>query len=300
MESIEIYNMPFGKLKKYCKGDAVCKGVIANGNYKCKFSNDEYNIYMGYALSNIDKTYRAVQMKKGLYLGHNMGNPCDLHIDRNNIFLYMKDSANYEKVFWGFAIKYIFTMAALEKNVLHIKGLLLKDHREKLYLLLGKGQSGKTTLGIELEKKGYKVVSNTHCFVKGEYVWGINSWIRLRSGVSQKYLIPSDTDEVLDGKIEKCYVVDWNNQGEFKIDTSISDLEKYLYIRNFVAAIGNYDLKEEVWDYTSQNRNIKEKINLFCKEDEMIKSFMANTIQFIDIDSRNENCLNKFIEILER
>ena len=155
-------------------------------------------------------------------------------------------------------------------------------------------------MGRELEKKGYKVVSNTHCFVKGEYVWGINSWIRLRSGISQKYLIPSDTDEVLDGKIEKCYVVDWNNQGEFKIDTSISDLEKYLYIRNFVAAIGNYDLKEEVWDYTSQNRNIKEKINLFCKEDEMIKSFMANTIQFIDIDSRNENCLNKFIEILER
>ena len=40
MESIEIFNMPFGKLKKYCKGDAVCKGVIANGNYKCKFSND--------------------------------------------------------------------------------------------------------------------------------------------------------------------------------------------------------------------------------------------------------------------
>lgn len=38
MESIEIFNMPFGKLKKYCKGDAVCKGVIANGNYKCKFS----------------------------------------------------------------------------------------------------------------------------------------------------------------------------------------------------------------------------------------------------------------------
>ena len=72
-------------------------------------------------------------------------------------------------------------------------------------------------MGRELEKKGYKVVSNTHCFVKGEYVWGINSWIRLRSGISQKYLIPSDTDEVLDGKIEKCYVVDWNNQGEFKI-----------------------------------------------------------------------------------
>ena len=32
MESIEIFNMPFGKLKKYCKGDAVCKGVITNVN----------------------------------------------------------------------------------------------------------------------------------------------------------------------------------------------------------------------------------------------------------------------------
>lgn len=299
MKNIEILNMPFGRLKIHRKKSELCRNVLADADYKSKFSDCEYNVYIGYDFDNVDKTYRAVQMQKGLYLGHNIGKPCKLHIEKNNLYLYMNESKDYEKVFWSFAIKYILTAVGLEKEVLHIKGLLLRSPKGKMYLLLGKGQSGKTTLGKELEKKGYKIVSNTHCFVKGNYVWGINSWVRVRNTDGQEYVIPEKCNLFLDGEIEKSYVIDWNNQAQIKRYDNINMEEKYLYLKNFVAAICNYDLKEEVWDYMSQDEQLKGQIGCFHKEDVLVREFASHSIEFISIDAKNEECLNEFIDMME-
>lgn len=299
MENVEIINMPFGRLIIHRKESHLCRDVIADGNYRYKFSEQEYNVYLGYDFENVDKTYRAMQMQKGIYLGHNVGGSCKLHIESNNLYLYMNESQNYEKVFWSFAVKYILTAVGLKEDVLHIKGLLLRNPDGKMVLLLGKGQSGKTTLGRILEIRGYKIVSNTHCFVKGNYVWGINSWIRVRNAEGQEYIIPKNNDYFIDGEIKKCYIIDWNNRGWIKQYDNICDEEKYFYIKNFVAAICNYDLKEEVWDYMSENDQLKTRIDCFLREDVLIKEFAKRSIEFVSIDSKSKACINKFISMME-
>jgi hypothetical protein len=298
MQNIEVINMPFGSLKIYRKDCNLCTGVIASGMYNCTFSKREYNVYIGYDFDNIDNTYRAVQMQKGVYLGHNIGEPCKLHIDNNKLYLYCHKSKEYEKIFWSFVLKYILTVISLEEGVLHIKGLLLKAPEGKLFLMLGKGKSGKTTLGKMLEKYGYQVISNTHCLVKGNYIWGVNSWVRIRNAQNQDYIRPKRICFPLDGEIEKCYIIDWNAQGLIKQYDNINMEEKYIYIKNFVAAICNYDLKEEIWDYMARNDQVKERLAFFYKEDLLVKEFVKRDIEIISLDARDEKCLNKFIHMM--
>ena len=298
----ETLCLPFGILNIYRNSPDICRGVLANGIYKSLFSSRVYNVYMGYNFASVDETYRAQQMKKGIYLGHNIGSPCKLHIDRNNIFVYMEEKDGYEKVFWSFVLKYILTDAGLKASVLHLKGMLLQGPKGDLIILLGKGQSGKTTLGMRLKKYGYNVVSNTHCMVKKNYVWGINSWVRIRNNKSQTYISACNNCNIeLDGYISRCYVVFPNYEGILKKYESIDDKEKYLYIKNFSAAISNYDLKEEVWDYMVSNEanDIKNRIYNFKLEEILVKEFCNLNIDFVSIDSNSEKCLDEFRCMIE-
>lgn len=295
----EKMEMPFGELNVFRKDKSLCTGVIAEGRYCKKFARRKYNVHVGYDIERVDDSYRATQMMKGIYLGHNVGSPCKIKIQKNDMYLYMDEVKDYEKAFWSFAIKYILTIMGLQENVLHIKGLLLRSQKGKLILLLGKGQSGKTTLGMLLEQYGYKIISNTHCFVKNGYVWGINSWIRIRNNSGQTYARAEKNDMVMDGMLDKCYVVDWNGRGKLEICDNLKNEEKYFYIKNFVAATNNYDLKEEVWDYMSPANNVKEKLRYFKREDSLVRDFVRRGIDFVTIDAKNENCLLEFVSMLE-
>lgn len=102
----------------------------------------------------------------------------------------------------------------------------------------------------------------------------------------------------MDGEIEKCYIIDWNAQGLIKQYDNINMEEKYIYIKNFVAAICNYDLKEEIWDYMARNDQVKERLAFFYKEDLLVKEFVKRDIEIISLDARDEKCLNKFIHMM--
>lgn len=292
-ESIE---MPFGKINLYRKRNDICKGVLLSGNYNKKFSDKVYNIYMGFKIEDADSTYRGNQMSRGIYLGHNLGSSCKMNIKDNNIYINVEKDEDYSKVFWSFILKYILTKASLDENVLHIKGSLIRGLNGELILLLGKGGSGKTTLGKMLQEFGYRIISNTHCLVKDDYIWGINSWTRIRNDKGQKYIEPPKNICKMDGKIKKCFIVNCNNVGTFNL-TKVDEKYLYYYIRNFVSAINNYDLKEEVWDYMSEN-NISRKMDLFEVEDDLIKTFIRQKILLLSNDTLNNECLEKLLKVL--
>lgn len=66
-----------------------------------------------------------------------------------------------------------------------------------------------------------------------------------------------------------------------------------------MAATNNYDLKEEVWDYMSPANNVKEKLRYFKREDSLVRDFVRRGIDFVTIDTKNENCLLEFVSMLE-
>ncbi len=289
-----IINLPFGTITVYSKNKELCGGVLNSGRYNTFFSEVNYNVYLGWDFENVDTTYRATQMKKGIYLGHNVGEPCKLHICQNDIHIYTENEQLYDKIFWSFVVKYIFTKACLDNDILHLKATLLRDIRDGMcVVLLGKGGSGKTTLADKLCERNFELLSNTHCMVKDDYIWGVNSWVRRRKNSIEKYELEKK-DFILDGVIKKCIMVEGNSENnKLHIETLTID-EKYYYLKNFSAAISNYDLKEEVCDYMAENNTMI--VEYLKKEDELVKRFSEREILWIKLDSFEKECIEQLID----
>lgn len=290
--------LPFGSLILVTKGQVHRSKVIGDAVYKTSFSEDTYCVNMGWEITE-DSSYRATQMKKGIYLGHNLGAPCKLHIYENNINLYLENTQMYGNVLWSFALKYIFTKACLDHDILHLKAAMVRDVKDKkIVLILGKGGSGKTTLADNLCKNGYERISNTHCMidVKRNYAWGINSWIRRRTlGEDQFYL--DEPDWFLDGFVKKIIIAEGTNNTDLLSINKLTYCEKYYFIKFFSAAICNYDLKEEVFDYMADTT--EKAFSYLKREDDLVKKLANTEISRVRLDSYNDVCLTQLIAYLK-
>lgn len=89
------YDMPFGMIKIHSNDITIINvigSVVNPATYINKFANVEYNVFLKDSLTfKADDTYRAMQMKKGIYLGHNIGTNCELCIGERNIYLYVQN-----------------------------------------------------------------------------------------------------------------------------------------------------------------------------------------------------------------
>lgn len=293
------FEMPFGTLNIISSEKSYILDVsqiFSENNYIRKFAEEVCNIYLMPQEFLIDSSYRANQMQKGIYLGHNIGGPCYLKILNNDIYLYCKIPEDYKKVIWNFVLKYIFTKISLDYNVLHMKGLVLSKYDNNKVILFGKGSSGKTTFGKELERFDYKIVSNTHCFVKDDYVWGVNTWIREREINGKECYTHSVFSQKLfeDGKILCSFIINFNKNEILEINNSDSYIRYYL--KYFSCAINNYDLKEEVWDYFSSKNDKFLSMEYFIKEDKLLENFLArNKIKYLSLDCRNKKVMKEFL-----
>ncbi len=295
---IKSYDMPFGCLNIYSKTKDIVQGVLKPTNYIKKFSQDEYNVYLENEFNDFDNTYRSKQMRKGIYLGHNIGLPCNIKISDKNIYVYSDEFSkeDYKKVFWNFIIKFILTEASIKKHAIHFKGTLIKSPNGKLIVLLGRGGSGKTTIANELINYNYKLLSNTHCIYKEGYIWGIDSWLRIRNHDStEHYLLNPFQNNTIEGTLDKLVIVEYNNLGNY-FEKEINKNEFSNYFKFFSSAIINYDLKEEIFDYCSND--IFDFIKILNEEDEIISNIYKSSIKFLSVDVRSQNSLNKLLSTL--
>ena len=293
--------MPFGKLviDTDDTNNQFLTSILENGRYSIKFADDVFYIHLKDLSIKPDKTYRGIQMSKGIYLGHHVGNPCIMNIRGNDLSFFTKNSRDYASLIWSFAVKYIFTKVALENSLLHMKGTLLKKPNGKLILLFGRGGSGKTTMSRTLERYGFTILSNSHCFLKNNYVWGVSSWTKERQEGSceseYQYKRARMVTCLMDGICHDYYIIDHNNQGEL-IYRALPQYLVYYYLRSFSCAICNYDLKEEVWDYFGNS--FCDKIEFFLTEDMCLKEFtMNNSLKYLSADIFNDTLLEELVEI---
>lgn len=194
--------------------------------------------------------YREKMFGQGLYLGHHLGPPAKLYVGEDELYIQFEDrsAASCNRIIWSFVVKYVLSMTSLRSNALHLKGVLLLREKRAL-LLLGRGNAGKTTLSKFLSNNGYQIIANTHCVTRTGYVWGVNTWVRRRveEGVDQyEFFAPPRHQE---GTLNKIIIYEYNDRGEFHLRPLTREFAT-AFITYFAAGIGNYDLKEDIFEGT--------------------------------------------------
>lgn len=195
------------------------------------------------------KTYREIAMHSGYYIGHHFGKPAYLKwIDEYNMVLICDDPG---RIIWSYVIKIVLTLFSYKQNILHVKGSTV-EYKNKVFLIMGRGRSGKTEFVKTLCEHGAKMMGNTHAFIKDGMAFGIKSNVRVRTDGKEKYCLFGGDLNIphcsgwlpLGGLFWIQYRVDGNN-----IISRLDINEAFHNLRWFTEAIGNWEMKEDIADY---------------------------------------------------
>lgn len=201
------------------------------------------------------KCYRGQRLLAGQYLGHNMGKPAIVCTSGQCEHIYVGE--NLDRLFWNLFLKFVLTIHHVPRGVLHLKAAAVRSGAQAI-LLVGRSGSGKSTLAIEMAKQGAELVSNTHCLVADRMVQGIVTAVRLRGEDGREEIVaPEQLGGVRWG-------FGWTELGAIVFTERVHgegvDLrrvprwEALTFANHFSAAVGNYDLKEDVADYCGSAR----------------------------------------------
>ncbi|AIQ15083.1 hypothetical protein [Paenibacillus durus] len=293
--------MPFGNLVIQSTNSAyLAERVLGSASYTKTFADRQYHLYLHHELPPETKFYRQEMLERGIYLGHHHGVSGRIQLARDalSITLDCGSQQAYEKIIWSYALKQIITCMSLDHGALHLKAsMLLKN--EKAILLLGRGKSGKTTLASFLEQSGYYFAGNTHVMVKDYEAWSINSWRRIRdSDARESYILPDHRDKA-NSKIQAIYIVDCNRKGQF-VCSPLDDRTALSFITYFAAAIGNYDLKEDMVD-THRDSSFSERMRLLGTENILIRRLIRNfKVHYISADIFDSDCAVKAYDYINK
>ncbi|GIN74794.1 hypothetical protein J14TS2_52690 [Bacillus sp. J14TS2] len=250
------------------------------------------------SIFNNPKTYRENAMRQGLYRGHHFGLPANLkYIDENNIAISHHDPG---KIIWCYVIKYVLTLHAIKKDMLHIKGGAI-SYKGKSFLFLGRGGSGKTEIINALCKNGASFMANTHLLINDNFVYGIKSNVRVRDN-GQDIYVPMNHLQ------EKNVCNEWMPIGgifwvNYRTDgkTIIKKIPTNYALSNlqwFTESISNWEMKEDFVDYFGLDPfKFGEQMNKISK---MLNSLCSNNIvYYLNADIFSDDGLSKTISFME-
>lgn len=272
--------MPFGTLIVSAPTEELlATRVLGDSNYAQQYGLDSFVVLHDSPAMVPTNSYRSSMLKQGLYLGHHQGVPGDIELGPRALKVNLRDGgpAEYDKFFWTHALKYLLTQMSLPYRALHVKATSIMKHGE-ITLLLGRGASGKTSLAGHLENNcGYGVVGNTHAIVKSGYVWALNTWTRHRVNGVDQYVAPDARTRPREGRLARIVLTDANQIGEFR-EASVARTTALAFIAFFAAAVGTYDLKEDIVD-GSGKIGLLDRLKLL----EIEQSLMAELVEQVPI-----------------
>lgn len=269
-----------------------------------KDSTDVVKLYLYHytnrkSVSYNSHTYREIAMsQKGFYIGHHFGDKAYMRIENNEIHLC---SNNYNRIIWSYVVKYVLTIKCLEHGWIHLKAAAV-DYNNGIYIIFGRGGSGKTELIKKLSGFGGKIVSNTHLIIREKDIIGIESNVRVRDKNGQDfYLSPSKCfDNCEFGKnIHPIKALIWCNHRNDKngMITEIKADYMLSLVRKFGNALDAWELKEDVFDYYSSDPVlISQKL---IQNDTLLENFIKNQNNYyfnLNVFEREDS--NKILKFL--
>ncbi len=242
--------------------------------------------------------YREKRMLEGSYLGHHFGESAKYKIlDEYNIALYHK---NPGKIIWCYVYKYVITIYARKQNLLNIKGGAVL-YKEKAFVILGRGGSGKTEMIKVLCNRGAKIISNTHLLVRQNNVFGVQTQIRVRDNQEDVY-IPFNAFPFIEHKswfpVGAIFWVNYRNDGE-NIIKSMTSEEAFSNYQYFAEPIKNWEMKEDIADYYHSN-----PYEFSChvmKTNRLLKNFCdANKSYYLNLDVWGNQGKEMLLNLIEK
>jgi hypothetical protein len=238
------------------------------------------------------RCYRSERLLAGHYLGHHIGKPAVLvkHSAKETMVV----SADPGRIFWTFFLKFALTVHHLEQGMLHLKAAAVA-RAGRATLFVGRGGAGKSTIVRALCRRGAALVSNTHCLVGAGMVQGLATAVRARAGSSERFV--SATDFVGSWNVESHpigSIVFLSGKAPTFSVIRMPPLSAAVLAQQFAAAIGNYDLKEDVADYCGTLHRTAE---LLQRELALVRDHLERLpAALIELDADDEHHL----DLLER
>ena len=236
-------------------------------------------------------------MLEGAYIGHHIGRPMHFkYIDNRNIAFAHEDP---DKIIWCYIIKFVLTIYAIEKNILHIKGGAVA-YKGKSFLFLGRGGSGKTEIIRRLCKNGASFMANTHILVDQSFACGIKSNLRIREEEGDSYYTVEQlySNNVCDGWLPIGGIF-WVKYRDDKIAfiKKLSPLCAFHNLRWFTEAIANWEMKEDIADYLNSDPLVfaKQLINIDHNIEAMCKN---HPTYYLNLDIFSDIGLKKTISLM--
>jgi len=215
-------------------------------------SRPTVNVYLCHeddVVFNEATSYREKMMRRGSYRGHTFGLPAKLRcLDDWNIALAHPDPG---AVIWAYVIKYVLTVHASRRGMLHLKGAAVA-FEDRAMLFLGRGGSGKTELVTALRRSGAGLIGNTHLIVDRDAVCGVKSNMRVREHGCDVY-VPVDQALGLSHGWLPIGGVFWL---KYRTDATTEVMPMPLdsakaNVRYFAEAVRNWELKEDLADHSN-------------------------------------------------
>lgn len=183
---------------------------------------------------------------------------------------------------------------------MHIKGSSI-EYKGKAFLILGRGEAGKTEFAMTLCKHGAKLMGNTHVLVDGNHIFGIKSNIRVRDSDSERYISVTDNVDFplfhSWAPVGSIFWVQYRLDGKNIIERMDEDCA-YQNLRWFTEAIGNWEMKEDIADYVNSNPF------QFSKYMETIDGMLRrlcndNLIYYMNLDIHSSEGGEKVIDLID-
>ncbi len=285
--------------------------LLENGmlKYKRKLENEDQEVidvflydYTGEKPFPYDFcTYREkVMSQKGFYIGHHFGEKAFLRVINNEIHLC---SNNYNRILWSYITKYILTIRCLECGWIHLKAAAV-EYKNEIYIIIGRGGSGKTELIKRMSILGAKIISNTHLVIRDKDIIGVESNIRVRDNKEKDLYIPPEEcfNICAFGKnTHPIKALVWNNYRNDK-ESIITELQSdcmLALVGKFGNALDAWELKEDIFDYyLSDPFLISQKL---IQNDRKLEEFIKNyQSYYFNLNVFEREGQKKLLDFLER
>lgn len=147
------------------------------------------------------------------------------------------------------------------------------------------GESAKFKVLDELCNCGAKIISNTHLLVNSDYVFGVQTKIRVRDKLKDVY-IPFNALPFAEQKgwfpVGAIFWVNYRNDGE-NIIKSMTNEEAISNYEYFAEPIKNWEMKEDIADY--YHSDPFEFSSYVIKANRLLKNFCAtNKSYYLNLD----------------